>query len=74
MLTLLKDLFRPPARSAAPRFNPDDPCGDGWRRADLPEGRPVRFRLAVPPLPRTPPPRTGIAAAEKPDSGWRFGS
>ena len=59
MLTLLKDLFRPPARSAAaPRCNPDDPCGDGWRRSDLPQGRPVRYRLAVPSLPRTPPPPT----------------
>lgn len=73
MLTVLKDLFRPPARSAAPRSNPDDPCGDGWRRADLLEGRPVRFRLVMPAGPRTQPPRTGITAAGKLDSGWRFG-
>jgi hypothetical protein len=61
VLTVLKDLFRPPARSAAPRSNPDDPCGDGWRRADLPEGRPVRYRLAVPAA------RDRLAAKEKQD-------
>jgi hypothetical protein len=63
MLTFLKDLFRPVERPATPQF---DPSADGWRRSDLPEAgtRPVRFRVAVPTIPKTAPPRAELTGRE----------
>jgi hypothetical protein len=60
MLMFLKDLFRPSDRRR-PEFHINDPrhpVNSGWRRVDLPEGhRRVRFRVAVPDIPKTMSPR-----------------
>ena len=49
MLTILKDLFRPPARRLEFDINdPRHPVNAGWQRSDLPYGRRrVRFRISV---------------------------
>ena len=56
------------AKPTAPQYDINDPrhpvnAMDGWRRADLPEGRRVRFRFAIgdPPKAVAPaPPTTGF--------------
>jgi len=67
MLTFLKDLFRPSDRPR-PEFeinDPRHPVNAGWRRVDLPEGhRRVRFRVSVPDIPKTAPPRAELTNRE----------
>ena len=51
--------------TAAPQYSLDDErhpinARDGWRRADLPEGRRVRFRFAVGDHPRQIPPTVPV--------------
>jgi len=50
--TILKDLFRPAARPAAPQYDirdPRHPANIGWRRQDVGHGeRHVRYVVAVP--------------------------
>jgi hypothetical protein len=57
MLTILKDLFRRPARRLEFDINdPRHPVNAGWRRVDLPEGRRrVRFIVSVPDIPKVAP-------------------
>jgi len=59
MLTILKDLFRRPARRLEFDINdPRHPVNAGWRRVDLPEERRrVRFRVSVPHISKVAPPR-----------------
>ncbi|HLH42608.1 MAG TPA: hypothetical protein VKV74_06460 [Bryobacteraceae bacterium] len=66
MLTFLKGLFRPSDRRR-PEFHINDPrhpVNSGWRRVDLPEGRPVRFRVAVPEVPKVAPQRPELTNRE----------
>ena len=67
-LSILRDLFRPRARRAAPEYSIDDPrhpANAGWYRTDMPEGRPIRFRIDTGfAIPRVAPPAVPLTAAQ----------
>ncbi len=66
MLTFLKDLFRQDRRQPELDINdPRHPANAGWRRVDESAGqRRVRFRVAVPDIPKAAPLRPDLTNRE----------